>query len=162
MSQTLPRAALPFVNFPTVLRAHGFAVSPDQTIGFLEAIALLGPRNIEDIRRAGIAMLAIPKDREEEFDALFRAFFLGMTVPGVTEAEDEAVTAHEPTGIEEQGEETEPDDEPGEEAARLERLSHRALAEDDPEAALAVFRRLAPSRLPRRRSCRYQPDQRGR
>ncbi len=78
----LPRAAQPFVEFPTVLRAHGFAVSPDQTIGFLEAIDLLGPRSVEDIRRAAVAMMSIPKEREEEFDALFRAFFLGMTVPG--------------------------------------------------------------------------------
>ena len=34
----LPRAAQPFVEFPTILRHHGFPVSPDQTIGFIEAI----------------------------------------------------------------------------------------------------------------------------
>lgn len=161
MIAELPRAAIPFVGFPTVLRAHGFSVASDQTIGFLQAIKLLGPRNIEDIRRAGIAMLAIPKDREEEYDALFRAFFLGMTAPGVTEDEDERVSAHEPTGIEETGQELEPDDKPGEEAARLERLSHRAFSEDGPEAELARFRRLAPTHLPRRRSNRYAADNLG-
>ncbi|MEX0281430.1 MAG: hypothetical protein AB3N13_09620, partial [Arenibacterium sp.] len=118
MSAKLPRAAAPFVGFPTVLRAHGFAVAPDQTIGFLQAIELLGPSNIEDIRRAGLAMLAIPRDREEEYDALFRAYFLGMTTPGITEDEDERVSAHEPTGIEDVSEEIEPDEEPGDEAAR--------------------------------------------
>ncbi len=158
----LPRAAAPFVGFSTVLRAHGFAVAPDQTIGFLQAIELLGPRSIEDVRRAGVAMLSIPRDREEEYDALFRAFFLGMAVPGVTEAEDETVAAHEPTGAEETGEELDPDAEPGEEAAAHERLSHRAFEADDPEAALARFRRLAPARLPRRRSYRYAADLRGR
>lgn len=161
MNAELPRAAVPFVGFPAVLRAHGFAVATDQTIGFLQAIDLLGPRDIEDIRRAGIAMLAIPKDREEEYDALFRAYFLGMTVPGVTEAEEERVAAHEPTGIDETAEEVEPDDEPGEEAARLERLSRRSFSEGGPEAELARFRRLAPARLPRRRSYRYSVDKRG-
>ena len=157
----LPRAAVPFVGFPSVLRAHAFAVAPDQTIGFLEAIELLGPRNIEDIRRAGIAMMSIPKDREEEYDALFRAFFLGMTAPGVTEAEDESVAAHEASGMEEEIEEIDPDAEPGEEATLQERLSYRALEADDPETALAHFRRLATQRLPRRRSYRFASDQRG-
>lgn len=161
MTEGLPRAAVPFVRFPSILRAHGFAVAPDQTIGFLQAIELLGPHNIEDIRRAGLAMLAIPKDREEEYDALFSAFFLGMTVPGVAEAEDEQVAAHEPTGIEEGGEETDTDEEPGEEAARVERLSRREFSEDDTEAELARFRRLAPTYLPRRRSYRYAADNLG-
>ena len=58
----LPRAARPFVEFPAILRAHGFAVAPDQTVGFIEAIGLLGPRDIEDIRRAGVAMLV---DRDD-------------------------------------------------------------------------------------------------
>ena len=155
MSAELPRAAAPFVGFPAVLRAHGFAVATDQTVGFLQAIELLGPHSIEDIRRAGLAMLAIPKDREEEYDALFRAYFLGMTVPGITEAEDERVAAHEPTGIDETAEEVEPDDEPGEEAAQLERLSRRSFSPDTAETQLAQFRRLAPARLPRRRSYRY-------
>lgn len=161
MTAELPRAAAPFVGFPAVLRVHGFAVATDQTIGFLEAIDLLGPRSIEDIRRAGVAMLAIPKDREDEYDALFRAYFLGMTVPGVTEAEDEQVAAHEPTGVDEAAEERDPDDEPGAEAARLERLSRRVFSPEAAEAELARFRRLAPARLPRRRSYRYAADKLG-
>ena len=159
---TLPRAARPFVEFPAILRAHGFAVAPDQTIGFLQGITLLGPRNIEDIRRAGLAMLAIPRDREEEYDALFRAFFLGMTVPGVEATDDDAVSAFEATGEQDERDEADPDEEPGEDAAATERLSHRDFAGADPEAALARFRRLAPGRLPRRRSYRFAADARGR
>lgn len=159
---SLPRAAAPFVGFPAILRAHGFGVSPDQTIGFLEAVTLLGPRHINDIRRAGVAMLAIPKDREEEYDALFRAFFLGMTVPGVEETEDEAVSAFEPTGAEENQETFEPDDDPGEEAASLERLTRRDFDTQDPAQALSQFERLAPTRLPRRRSHRFAAAQNGR
>ena len=35
----LPRAARPFVTFPALLRANGFAVAPEQTAAFLEASA---------------------------------------------------------------------------------------------------------------------------
>ena len=157
----LPRAAEPFVGFSSVLRTHGFSVGPDQTIGFLEAIELLGPRNVEDVRRAGIAMLAIPKDRQDEFDALFRAYFLGMTAPGAVESEDEAVSAHEPTGASEERDAVEPDAETGEEATAVERLSRREFAEEDSNSVLARFQRLAPARLPRRLSYRFAPDRGG-
>ncbi|MEM7269872.1 MAG: VWA domain-containing protein, partial [Pseudomonadota bacterium] len=157
----LPRAARPFVEFPTILRSHRFAVSPDQTIGFLEAIDLLGPRDIEDIRRAGVAMLAIPKEREEEYDALFRAFFLGQTAPGAVEGEDEDVEAHEGTGETDDVDEAPDDDETGDEAAAAERLSQRDFPPDDAGLALAEFARQAPARLPRRRSYRYSPDRSG-
>ncbi|MCV6592673.1 MAG: VWA domain-containing protein [Silicimonas sp.] len=160
MSDALPRTVRPFVEFPTILRAHGFAVAPDQTIGFLQAIDLLGPRDMGDIRRAGLAMMAIPKEREEEFDALFRAFFLGLTATGAVETEEEPVPAHEPTGAEADGEEIDPESPPGEEAATLERLSRRGFGVG--EDALTAFQREARSRLPRRRSYRFQSDPRGR
>ena len=89
----LPRAARPLVEFPTALRATGFSVSPDQTVGFVEAVGLLGPRHMDDIRSAALAMLAIPHDRLEEFDAIFRAFFLGEAATGVFEGEDPDVVA---------------------------------------------------------------------
>ncbi len=158
----LPRAAEPFVTFPALLRAHGFAVSPDQTIGFIEAIGLLGPRDIDDIRRAGVAMLAIPKDREAEFDALFRAHFLDQTIAADLPGEDETVEAYEPTGAEEQIDQPTDEDEAGEEAATAERLSTRDFAPADDNEALARFRRLAGARLPRRRSYRYRPTHLGR
>lgn len=160
--QVLPRAAAPFVEFPTILRAHGFAVAPDQTVGFLQAIELLGPQDIRDVYRAGIAMLSIPKEREEDYEALFRAYFFQISVPGTVEAEEESVAAHEPTGDVEEREQADADADPGEEAAATERLSHRDFLSEDPEAALATFQRLAPSRLPRRRSFRFAADKRGR
>lgn len=158
----LPRAARPFVDFPAVLRMNGFSVAPDQTMGFIEAVGLLGPRSIADIRRAAVAMLAIPKEREAEFDALFDAFFLGHTVAGVMEGEDEEVEAHEPSGAVEQIEEGEDEDQPGVEATAAERLGHRDFAPADPAEALARFARLAPARLPRRRSYRHAKAPRGR
>ena len=97
---SIPAAARPFIEFPPFLRSHGFAVSPDQTIGFLQAVGLLGPRNMEDIRRSAIAMLAIPKELEMEFDACFRAFFLGQTVaaPADSGRSDEEPEAREDRG----------------------------------------------------------------
>ena len=37
----MPPAASLFVSFPTLLRANGFAVAPDQTMGFIEAVGLI-------------------------------------------------------------------------------------------------------------------------
>ena len=59
----LPRAAHAFVSFAALLRVNGFAVAPEQTTAFLSAVELLGPRNIEDIHRAGLATLAPPPER---------------------------------------------------------------------------------------------------
>ncbi|WP_420404262.1 vWA domain-containing protein [Nisaea sp.] len=159
---TLPAAARPFVDFPALLRAHGFAISPDQTIGFIEAIGLLGPRDIRDIRRAAVAMLAIPKEREIEFDALFRAFFMGQVVAASAMTdEDEEIDAVEPTGAEESVDAEDEESEIGAEAATAERLSHRQFAAERTEDVLARIARLAPHRLPRRRSYRRRPSRHG-
>lgn len=158
---TLPRAARPFVEFPAVLRAHGFPVAPDQTMGFVEAVGLLGPRDMLDIRRAAVAMLAIPNERDAEFDALFRAFFLGQTLAAPVPGEDdETVEAHEPDGGASEADEGEEISDAGAEATAAERLAARALAPEDPARALDRFSRLAPGRLPRRRSYRQAPTTR--
>ncbi|MEO0548156.1 MAG: hypothetical protein AAF035_14595, partial [Pseudomonadota bacterium] len=122
----LPEAVRTFVEFAQILRAHGFAVSPDQTTGFLQAIDLLGPRTIADIHSAGRALFSIPRVRWAEYDALFRAHFLGQTVvlPG-DEAGDEEVEAHDA------GDDTrdvladDDESETGEETTTGERLSQR-------------------------------------
>ncbi len=158
---TLPRPARAFVDFAAILRAHGFAVAPDQTIGFIEAIGLLGPNNIGDIRRAARAMLAIPREREAEFEALFRAFFEGQTIAAEADTdEDDDTDAHDPTGGESEAIETEMGDEPGTEATVAERLASRTLLTAD-NAALTRLARLAPTRLPRRLSYRRAPARRG-
>ncbi|MEO0427595.1 MAG: VWA domain-containing protein [Pseudomonadota bacterium] len=159
---SVPRAAQPFVAFPAFLRAHGFAVAPDQTAGFVEAVGLLGPGSVEQIRRAGLAMLAIPRERQAEYDALFRAHFLGQTVSAPVEGDEEdEVEAHEPEDGEAEAEEVDDLSEAGAEATAAERLTARAV-EADEDAALTRFARMAPARLPRRRSYRFAGARKGR
>ena len=74
----LPRAARPLLEFIALLRRNGFSVAPEQGLAFLRAIELLGPRDIEDIRRAGVATLAPPFERQPDFDMLFDMHFLGL------------------------------------------------------------------------------------
>ncbi|MEM7238768.1 MAG: VWA domain-containing protein [Pseudomonadota bacterium] len=150
---TLPRAIRPLVAFPALLRANAFAVAPDQTMAFVEGVWVLGPRSIDDIRRAAVALLAIPKDREAEFHALFDAFFLGHTLPAAMQGEDDdEAEAHEPDGGMTEAE-IEDETSAGQDAALSERLGNRTLA-DGTSDALGRFERLAPARLPRRRSRR--------
>ncbi|MEM9045215.1 MAG: VWA domain-containing protein, partial [Pseudomonadota bacterium] len=150
----LPAATRPLVSFPTLLRANGFSVSPDQTMGFVEAVGILGPRGIGDIRNAALALMAIPPDRRDDFDQLFNAHFLGATLPQAIPADEEEAEAHEATGRSEEIT-VEPSDDPGEEATAAERLGHRALL-DQPETALLQLRREGARRLPRRVSRRLR------
>ncbi|MBA2400847.1 MAG: hypothetical protein H0V72_19525, partial [Bradyrhizobium sp.] len=88
----LPRAARPLLDFIALLRRNGFSVAPEQGLAFLRAIELLGPRNIEDIRRAGVATLAPPFERQPDFDMLFDMHFLGLAgalSDQVTESDEE-------------------------------------------------------------------------
>ena len=157
----VPAGAHSLMSFPTLLRANGFAVAPDQTMSFVEGVGLLGPGSIHDIRRAAVATLAIPQDRRSDFDALFDAHFLGASLPDAVPGDDEEVDAYEGTGETDEIPGEPSDDEPGEEATAAERLGHRTLA-DRPEDALAALRRLGAARLPRRRSRRFQPARDGR
>ena len=153
-AETLPRPLRPFVDFASTLRANGFPVAPDKTVDFIQAVGLLGPRDLNDIRRAAIALFAIPPERLEEFNALFNAVFLGAQLPTAVPDEEEIAEAHEPSGTEADIEEVDPDGDPGTDATEIERLSHRTLS-DNPDQALAEFQRRAPTRLPRRRSYRF-------
>lgn len=159
---SLPRAARPLVEFSQILRVNGFAVAPDQTIGFIEAVGVLGPSSIEDIRQAALAMLAPGPDRRAEFDALFRAFFMGQTIaaPAIGD-EDEDVEAYDDSdGAGDEPEEGE-DTEVGGEAVTTEALTSRQFSVGDETEALRYFSRHAASRLPRRRSRRFQSAHKG-
>lgn len=157
---TLPRAVEPFVGFADLLRRHGFAVSPDQTIDFIAGVGLLGPREIGDVRLAALALFSIQPERREEFDALFRAHFMDETLSAPATGEDgDEVAAHE-SGGETSVEFEEGEDEAGEEATAAERLSSRDLAEREDDA-IARFARLAKARLPRRRSYRRRASRKG-
>ncbi len=156
-----PAASQPFITFATLLRQHHFAVSPDQTTDWLQAIGLLGPRDINDVRSAAIALLSIPKDREPEFDALFRQHFFGQTIAAqATAAPDSESDALEPTGGEQEIDIIDADDQPGQEATTAEQLGTRQLPVSDDQALLQFNRRIK-ARLPRRRSYRFETSHRG-
>ncbi|MEM7422428.1 MAG: VWA domain-containing protein [Pseudomonadota bacterium] len=152
---SLPRAAQPFVAFGSVLRDNGIAVAPDQLIDWLRSLALLGPRDVEQLRISGRAVLGVHRDRWSDFDALFDAFFLGLSLPSEAPAgDDDETEAHEGAGDAdaEIGEE----DDAGREATVAERLGYRALTVTA-AGALDTLMRLGPARLPRRRSYRWAP-----
>jgi uncharacterized protein len=158
----LPRAARAFVSFVALLRANGFAIAPEQTTAFLQAIELLGPRGPDDIRQAGLATLAPPPERRAAYDMLFRIHFLGgEEVPGA-EGEDEEVVRLQEEG---RGDEEPPlaDDAnvSGEMAVRAEALAERRFGPSGPSDALRRLAREAPTRLPRRRGHRRMRARRG-
>lgn len=162
MIAPLPDAVRPFVDFSSILRAHGFAVAPEQTTSLIEAIGLLGPMSMDDIYRASRAMLGPQPERMDEFDALFRAFFFGQTLaaPAFSDDEDDEIR------VQEDGDsliEPEASDlnESGQQAAAGEILNVRRFAETGEAAVLRRFQRAAASRLPKRRAYRRTASHRG-
>jgi uncharacterized protein len=152
------RALLPFLGFASALRRAGFLVAPEQTMAWLAAIELLGPRDIDDIRRAARATLAPPPERFEEFDALFDAHFVGLfaiepeEAPGEEQslsAADDASGGPEPIFGEDAIES-------GARAASTEKLAERRFAPGDETETLRRFSRALPTRLPRRRGYRWR------
>ncbi len=160
----LPKAARPFVDFATRLRAHGFAIAPEQTVAFLEAVALLGPRHMIDIRRAAIATLAPPRERIGAFLALFEAHFLGSgraLPPEAGAGEEEPLRVQEEAGGEEDVLLEVAGETKGETASPAEALGLRRFPVRPAARALDRFRREAPRRLPRRRSALLVRARRG-
>ncbi len=163
MSAALPIAARPFVAFPTLLREHGFAVAPEQTVAFLGAVELLGPRSIEHVRKAAFATLAPHPEQRELFDALFDFHFLGgMAEPGEADEwqPDEEMKVQEDAGEQEiiLGDEI---NETGQQATGAEALAVRQLKPADESETLRRFARDLPSALPRRRGYRQRRARRG-
>src|SRR5690606_23740542 len=141
-------------------RKAGFAVSPDQTISFLEGVGVLGPRSITDVWRTGRALFSVPPERLVEYDAIFRLVFLGQSVALPAEDGDDSVEAHEPTGDSHEIELADDEDTPGDDAVTAELQSHRRLHDSD-DAALLRLSRAGPAALPRRRSFRHARAHRG-
>ena len=159
----LPRAARPFVSFPALLRANGFAAAPEQTTSLLQAVGLLGPRSMADVRRAAHATLAPPPERRADFNLLFDYHFLGEAAPemeGAAEPDGEVEVRDEGRGEQEPlySDET---NETGQAATFAEALSARRLAGDGDAEALRRFARAAPALLPRRRGYRRLRARRG-
>ncbi len=163
MTSALPAAARPLVAFPALLRRHGFALAPDQTVTFLQAVALLGPRSIEHIRLAAVAALAPHPEQRERFDALFDLHFLGgHGEPG----EDEDLLPDDEMPVQDEGGEREilvgdSVNETGQQAIEAEALAVRALRPPDDAGVLARFARELPDALPRRRGYRRRRARRG-
>lgn len=163
MSAVLPAASRPFVAFPALLRQHGLAVAPEQTIAFLEAVRLLGPRSIEHVRRAAHATLAPHPHQFTRFDALFDLHFLG----GFAEPDDaDDWQPDDETAIQEESGEREilvgeTVNETGREAIEAEALAVRRLRPGDDGGLLARLARDLPAALPRRRGYRFRAARRG-
>jgi uncharacterized protein with von Willebrand factor type A (vWA) domain len=161
----LPRAAEPFVRFPALLRAHGFAVAPEQTTAFMAGTTLLGPRSIDDIRRAARATLGPPPERLAEFDALFAAFFEGQVVAapaeGGEERADEVRVRDEGTPGVLEPPEAEEAHQAGEAATAAEALAARRFAPQSEDELLRRLARAAPAHLPVRRARRRKVTRQG-
>ena len=157
----IPAALGPFLALATALRQHGFPVSPEQTQGFVAAVGALGPRDIHQVRRAALALFAIPPERRDEFDAIFRAIFFGQTIAADADGDDDEVDAVEPDEGAHEIETEDAEESPGEEATAAERLAVRELRRLPDPAALEVFAREAHRRLPTRLSYRWRRAKRG-
>ncbi len=159
----LARPLAYFLAFTALLREAGFAVAPEQTMAWLAAIDLLGPKEVGDIFRAARATLAPPPERFAEFDALFDAHFLGALHAALeSQPSDEAplqAAEDSPVGPEPIfGEETR---DFGAQATRAERLSARRFAPESENDTLRRFTRAFPARAPRRRGYRWRAARRG-
>ncbi|PTE07831.1 vWA domain-containing protein [Mesorhizobium helmanticense] len=149
--ESLPRAAAPMLGFGRLLRHYGFPVAPEQVSGFMQAVTLLGPRSIADIREAALATLAPTPDRRDEFEAHFQSYFYGNTSAVVEGDTDEETRIKDDGGANEDQIEAK-QDEGGDLSSAVEQLSTRDFQRDD--AKLTTFRRKLASALPARRSFR--------
>ncbi|MGI9520540.1 MAG: vWA domain-containing protein [Hyphomicrobiaceae bacterium] len=158
----LPRGAAQLSGVAPYLRAHGFAISIDQTITFLEAVELLGPKDMVSVYRAARVAFGPPYERIAQFDALFRAYFHGETaVSQVLAEETEQPRAFDSSegvrGLADQGD-LNPS---GEEASVTEVLSLRDFSVDEAFAGLSSMRRTARRQLPHRQGFRHSAARRG-
>lgn len=162
MSVTVPGAVRPLIAFPALLRSHGFLVAPEQTVSFLEAVELLGPRTIDHVRKAAVATLAPHPEQRPLFDALFDMHFIGAVgEPGEDSFEpDDDMQVQDDIGTEEIviGDEV---NETGQAATGAEALAVRELRVPDDTDTLRRFGDALPNALPRRRGYRHKAARRG-
>ncbi|TJW57929.1 MAG: VWA domain-containing protein, partial [Mesorhizobium sp.] len=150
--QNLRPAAAPFLGFARLLRRHAFPIAPEQTTSFMQAVTLLGPRSMNDIREAALATLAPSPDRRGEFEAHFRSYFYGDAKPSIEGEEDDETRVKDDRGAREEERQTIRREKGGELSSALEQLSSRDFQRDDD--GLGPFRRKLVSALPARRSFR--------
>ncbi|TPI14487.1 VWA domain-containing protein [Mesorhizobium sp. B4-1-3] len=150
--ESLPRSAQPFLGFARLLRRHAFAIAPEQITSFMQAVTLLGPRSMNDIREAALATLAPSPDRRGEFEAHFRGYFYGDTRPSIEGEEHDETRVKDDRGTREEEKQTIRQEKGGELSSALEQLSSRDFQRD--ADGLGQFRRKLASALPARRSFR--------
>lgn len=148
----LPQGAAPFLGFGRLLRRYGFPVAPEQVSGFMQAVTLLGPRSMADIREAALATLAPPPDRRDEFEAHFRSHFYGDAAALVEGDADEETRIKDDGATDEEEIEVVRQEQGGELSSASEQLSVREFQRD--RDGLAAFRRKLATALPARRSFR--------
>lgn len=162
MIAKLPGAVRPLIDFPTLLRGRGFMIAPEQTVSFLQAVELLGPRTIEHVRKAAVATLAPRPEQRARFDALFDMHFLGAAgEPGEDEWQpDDERQVQDDIGTEEivLGDDV---NETGQAATGAEALAIRILHAPDDTETLRRFGDALPDALPRRRGYRHKAARRG-
>lgn len=151
-SENLPRAATPLLGFARLLRHHAFAIAPEQVTSFMQAITLLGPRSMNDIREVALATLAPSPDRRGEFEAHFRAYFYGDAKPAIEGEEDDETRVKDDRGTREEEDRVHRQEKGGELSSALEHLSSRDFQRD--ADGLGQFRRKLAAALPARRSFR--------
>jgi uncharacterized protein len=154
----VPRAAYPFLMFPALLRANGFAIAPEQTTAFLEAIALLGPRSMADIRWAGRALFAPQPERIAAYNALFAVHFLDAAVllAGPSDGETDAVRVQEDQRGFDQADLSGDVNQAGEVPTGSEVLTVRQFTSVDEGLWLRRFGKALPSNIPHRRGYRFR------
>jgi uncharacterized protein with von Willebrand factor type A (vWA) domain len=150
--ETLPRASAPFLGFARLLRRHAFPVAPEQVTSFMQAVALLGPRSMNDVREAALATLAPTPDRRSEFEVHFRSYFYGDAKPQIEGEEDDETRVKDDRGARDEEEQTIRQEKGGELSSALEQLSSRDFRHE--ADGLGQFRRKLASALPARRSFR--------
>ncbi|MER9880716.1 MULTISPECIES: VWA domain-containing protein [unclassified Mesorhizobium] len=148
----LPRGATPFLGFGRLLRRYGFPVAPEQVSGFMQAVTLLGPRSMANIREAALATLAPPPDRRDEFEAHFRSHFYGDAAALVEGEADEETRIKDDGATGEEEIEVIRQEQGGELSSASEQLSVREFSRDSD--GLTAFRRKLATALPARRSFR--------
>ena len=163
-ARPLPAGVRPLTGFARALHDHGFAVATEQTVAFLQAVSLLGPRSLGDIYQAARAMLAPPPERLDEFDALFDAFFRdGVAAIAEATGDGDETTAAESGSSELAPAEPERGTESGETATAAESLGpplrgNGAKAAAPHRTAPAEPRSTAPARVPAHGGSADQPD----
>jgi len=150
--ESLPRPTIPLLGFARLLRRHAFAIAPEQVTGFMQAVTLLGPRSMNDIREAALATLAPPPDRRGEFEAHFRGYFYGDAKPSIEGKEDDETRVKDDRGTHEEESRAVRQEKGGELSSAIEQLSSRHFQRD--ADGLGQFRRKLAAALPARCSFR--------